>query len=273
MAYGEVKCNLEKGVLVQAPDGKYCGLKDLYEIWDEIDIRKTINTRLNDNIDILTKSPKRLLFNDKVLVLPPGFRQIGMRNGKQTKNELNSLYSHILGLKSVASHTTTNPVQLYAKFQDAVMDIYTYIHDYVGSKNGFFQKHLLTKTTTYTARNVISAPRYNTDNPHIGIFRTGYPLHTCVSLFKPLIKFQMQQFFSYSNIQDIHPNKEEVRPGVLANIYDNKMIDDLCNIYMNNPGSRFRKLYLDEENTKPIMMEYLDVKQNQISHHNPSLKM
>ncbi len=264
MAYGEVRCNLENGVLVASKEGKYCGLKDLYEIWDNIDIRKTINTRSKDNIDILTKSPKRLLFNDKVLVLPPGFRQIGMRNGKHTKSELNSLYSHILGLKSVTSHTTTNAVQLYAKFQDAVADIYTYIHDYVGSKNGFFQKHLLTKTTTYTARNVISAPRYNTDNPHIGIFRTGYPLHTCVSLFKPLIKFQMQQFFSYSNIQDIHPNKEEVKPGVLTNIYDNKMIDDLCNIYMNNPGSRFRKLYLDEEGNIPILMEYLDVKQNQM---------
>ena len=45
--------------------------------------------------------PKRLLFNDKVLVLPPGFRQIGMRNGKHTKSELNTLYSHILRLISV----------------------------------------------------------------------------------------------------------------------------------------------------------------------------
>ena len=122
MAYGESRCNIENGVLVAAADGQYCGLKDLYEIWDQIDIKKTINTRSKDNIDILTKSPKRLIFNDKVLVLPPGFRQIGMRNGKHTKSELNALYSHILGLKSVTAHTTTNAVQLYAKFQDAVSD-------------------------------------------------------------------------------------------------------------------------------------------------------
>jgi len=262
MAYGETKCNLVNGVLVADKNGEYCGLKDLYNIWEKIDIRKTLSTRSQDNIDILTKCPKRLLFNDKVLVLPPGFREIGMRNGRRTKNELNTLYSHIIGLKSVTSHTTANVYQIYAKFQDAVMNIYTYIHDYVGSKNGFFQKQLLAKTTTFTARNVISAPRYNTDDPEIGIFRSGFPLHTCVSLFKPLVKFQMKQFFTFSNIQDIHPNKEEVNIENITNIYDNKMIDDLCNIYMKNPGSRFRIIYLDPENTVPLQMEYMDVKKN-----------
>ena len=263
MAYGETKCDLKNGVLVPNKEGQYCGLKDLYEIWDQIDVRKTLNTRSDDNIDILTKSPKRLLFNDKVLVLPPAFRPIGMRNGRRTKNELNSLYTHIIGLKSVTAHTTSNVYQIYAKFQDSVMNIYTYIHDYVGSKNGFFQKHLLAKTTTFTARNVISAPRYNTDMPPVGIFKTGYPLHTCATLFRPLVTFQMKQFFTYSNIQDIHPNKEEVKPGVLSNIYDNKMIEDLCTIYMENPGSRFRIMYLDAENTIPLQMEYLDIKKNE----------
>lgn len=263
MAYGETKCDLKNGVLVPNKEGQYCGLKDLYEIWDQIDIRKTLNTRSDDNIVILTKSPKRLIFNDKVLVLPPAFRPIGMRNGRRTKNELNSLYTHIIGLKSVTAHTTSNVYQIYAKFQDSVMNIYTYIHDYVGSKNGFFQKHLLAKTTTFTARNVISAPRYNTDMPPVGIFKTGYPLHTCATLFRPLVTFQMKQFFTYSNIQDIHPNKEEVKPGVLSNIYDNKMIEDLCTIYMENPGSRFRIMYLDAENTIPLQMEYLDIKKNE----------
>ena len=263
MAYGETKCSLKDGVLIPDKEGQYCGLKDLYEIWDQIDIRKTLNTRSNDNIDILTKSPKRLLFNDKVLVLPPAFRPIGMRNGKRTKNELNSLYTHLIGLKSVTSHTTSNVYQIYAKFQEGVMNIYTYIHDYVGTKNGFFQKHLLAKTTTYTARNVISAPRYNTGNPAVGIFRTGYPLHTCATLFRPIVSFQMKQFFTYSNIQDIHVKPEEVKSNLIQNIYDNKMIEDLLTIYMENPGSRFRIMYLDEENTKPIMFQYLDVQNNQ----------
>jgi hypothetical protein len=263
MAYGETKCSLKDGVLIPDKEGQYCGLKDLYNIWEQIDIRKTLNTRSNDNIDILTKSPKRLLFNDKVLVLPPAFRPIGMRNGRRTKNELNSLYTHLIGLKSVTAHTTSNVYQIYAKFQDGVMNIYTYIHDYVGSKNGFFQKHLLAKTTTFTARNVISAPRYNTGNPAVGIFRTGYPLHTCATLFRPIISFQMKQFFTYSNIQDIHINPEEVKSNLIQNIYDNKMIEDLLTIYMENPGSRFRIMYLDEENTKPIQFEYLDVQKNQ----------
>lgn len=263
LAYAEVKCDIADGVLVPSPTGQYSGLKDLYDIWDQLDIKKNLTTRSQTNIDILTKSPKRLIFNDKVLVLPPKYRDIGTRNGKQTKHELNTLYMHFLGLKSITAHTTSNVYQVYNKMQDNAINIYTFLNDMVGTKNGFFQQHLLAKTTMFTARNVISAPRYNTDESPIGIFRTGYPLHTCVSLFEPLVKYQMKQFFTYSNIQQIHTNPEEVKPSVINNIYDNKMIEDLCQIYMKNPGSRFRIMYLDEDNTKPILMEYLDIKQNQ----------
>ena len=262
MAYGEVKCNIVNGVLTIDPEGKYCGLKDLYDIWEQIDIRKTLNTRSQENIDVLTKCPKRLLFNDKVLVLPPNMRQIGMRNGKTVKNELNTLYLGIIGLKSVTAHTTTNVYQLYNKFQDAVINIFTFVCNYVGGKNGFFQKNLLSKNTMYTARNVISAPRYNSENPKIGIFRTGYPLHTCCSLFKPIVIFKMKEFFSLSNIQQIHPDTSEINSAMLANVYDNRMIEDLCEIYMTNPGSRFKIMYLDDKGEKPIKMTYLDMKSN-----------
>ena len=264
MACAEVKCNLVDGVLVASSDGKYTGLKDLYNIWDQIDLRKTLNTRSNDKLDILVKSPKRLLFNDKVLVLPPGFRDIGTKNGKIVKSELNTIYMGILGLKSVTAHTTTtNVYQIYNKFQEAIINLYTFVNNYVGGKNGFFQQHLLAKTTQGTARNVISAPRYNSDNPEISIFRTGYPLHTLCSLFKPLVRFQMKQFLSYNNIQDIHPNKDEVKPSNISNIYDDKMIEDLLMIYMENPGSRFRQLYLDPNKTIPIIFEALDIKRNE----------
>lgn len=264
MAYAEVKCNIVNGVLVASPDGEYTGLRDLYKIWDQIDIRKTLNTRSSDNIDILTKSPKRLIFNDKILVLPPDFRPIGMKNGRMTKSELNSIYMSILGLKGVSAHTTTNDIyQIYNKFQEAAINVYTFIKNYVGTKNGFFQKNLLAKNTLWIARNVISAPRYNSDESEISIFRTGYPMDSLCTLFNPLVRFQMKQFLSYNNIQDIHPNKEEVKSSDINNIYDNKMIEDLLRIYMQNPGSRFRILYLDPENTKPIMFEAFDIKKNQ----------
>ena len=44
--------------------------------------------RLNQACQILTKSPKRLLFMDKVVVLPPQMRPTGVRNGRKVKNEL-----------------------------------------------------------------------------------------------------------------------------------------------------------------------------------------
>jgi hypothetical protein len=264
LAYGEVRCNLVDGKLVADEEGQYCGLKDLYDIWDNIDIGKTLNTRDQDKFDILSKSPKRLLFNDKVLVLPPNMRPQGLRNGRKVKSELNTIYMHILGLKSVTSHTTTNNVyQVYNKFQDAVVDIYQYVNKFIGSKTGFLQQQLLAKTTTFTARNVISAPRYNSDTPTIGIFKTGYPMHTLCSLFQPFVKFHMKQFLSYSTISTIHPTPQEVNRNDLVNIYDDKMISDLLHIYMKNPGSRFMILYLDPEKTKPIIFEAYDIKKKE----------
>lgn len=264
MAYAEVRCNLVNGVLVAVVDGEYTGLKDLYEIWDQIDIEKTLTTRSRENLNILVKSPKRLIFNDKVLVLPPELRKVGELNGKMVKSELNTLYMNILGLKSVLSHTTTNDIyQIYNKFQDAVVNLYTFVNTYVSGKNGFFKKNLMAKNTLWTARNVISAPRYNTDKPQVGLFRTGYPLAALCSLFFPLIRFQMKQFLSYNNILDIHPNPHEVKSNDIANIYDDKMISDLMTIYMKNPGSRFKILYLDPEETKPIIFTALDLDKNE----------
>ena len=262
MAYGETKCDLKDGVLVANNEGKYCGLKDLYEIWDNINIEKTLNSRNKENMNILIKSPKKLLWNDKVLVLPTSFRPIGMRNGKQVKNELNSLYTRIIGLKSVTAHTTSSVYQVYNKMQDAVIDIYTYVQEYVSAKNGFFQRNLMAKVTTYTARNVISAPSYSSGEPPVGIFRTGYPLHTCLTLFTPIVKYQMREFFSYNNLMTVCYNKEDIKPGVISNIYDNEMIDTMCKIFKENPGARFQRIYLDAEKTVPAKIEYLDVDNN-----------
>jgi len=265
MAYAETRCSLtENGILKADEEGPYCGLVDLYNIWDRINIRETLNTRSQDNIDILTKIPKKLLFNDKVLVSPPAMRPVGERNGRPVKSELNTIYMGIIGLKSVTSHTTTKDVyQVYCKFQNFVIQIYEYINNLVSSKTGFFQQHMMSKTTSFAARNVISAPHYNTDNPEIGIYHTGYPMHTIVSMFNPFIKFQMKQFFSFSHISQIHPNPDEIDSEVLANIYDDQTIDTLIKIYEKNPGARFRIMYLDAENTKPIIFEGFDVKNNQ----------
>jgi hypothetical protein len=150
--------------------------------------------------------------------------------------------------------------QVYCKFQNFAIQIYEYINNLVSAKTGFFQQHLMSKTTSFAARNVISGPKYNTDNPEIGIYHTGYPMHTLVTMFDPFIKFQMKQFFSYSNIQQIHPNPEEVNSEDLANIYDDEEIARLVKIYKMNPGARFHIMYLDPDQTKPIIFDGFDVK-------------
>lgn len=258
MMYGEVRCNLVGGQLVAAQDGQYTGLKDLYNIWDQIDLRKTLTTRNQENIDILTKSPKRLLFTNKVIVLPPQLRPTGVRNGRKVKNELNTLYLRLLGLKSLTSHTTNTVSQIDSKFQDTVIELYDTIHTIVAGKSGFFQKNMLAKNTMWTVRNVISAPKYNTNNPGIGLFRTGYPLHSCCSMFEPLIRYQMRQILSYNYLENIHPTKNEIKSSDISNLYDEKAITDLIHIYEKNPGSRFTQIYMDPAHEKPIMMQYMD---------------
>lgn len=258
MMYGEVRCNIVDGQLVAAQDGQYTGLKDLYNIWDQIDLRKTLTTRNQENIDILTKSPKRLLFTNKVIVLPPQLRPTGVRNGRKVKNELNTLYLRLLGLKSLTSHTTNTVSQIDSKFQDTVIELYDTIHTIVAGKSGFFQKNMLAKNTMWTVRNVISAPKYDSNKPSVGLFRTGFPLHTCCSMFEPLIRYQMRQILSYNYLENIHPTKNEIKSSDISNLYDEKAITDLIHIYEKNPGSRFKQIYMDPANEKPVMMQYMD---------------
>lgn len=264
MAFAECKCNLVNGELVVANDGQYSGLLDLYKIWDQIDFDKTMKTRSSHAVTILKKSPKRLIFNDKVLVIPPEMRPVGVKNGKITKAEINTIYMQILGLKDVTAHTNvTDAYQIYNKMQDCITKLFTYAATYTGGKTGYFQKNLLAKTPVFQARNVISAPRYNTNKCPIGVFHTGYPMQTICSLFMPFIRFKMKQLLSYSSILSIHTDKGEVKQNDIMNIYDDRMIADLIRIFQENPGSRFRVLYLDPEKKKPIKMEYMDLNKNE----------
>lgn len=263
MAYAEIKCDLVQGVLVESPNGKYTGLKDLYNIWEQIDIGKTLHTKRDQNIKILTKTPKRLIWTDKVLVLPVAMRPTGMRNGRAIKSELNSIYMKILGFKSVTTHVTSNTYKTFNQIQDAIIELYTYVHSLLGTKNGYLQKNLLAKNTIGTVRNVISAPSYRGDEPEVGIFRTGYPLMSLVSMFRPFVKFNMRQFMSYDNLVSFHSNPDEIKRSNIDNIYDDKEIDDLIKIFMLNPGSRFRILYADPEKKTPIIFNAVNVKTNE----------
>lgn len=263
MAYAEVKCNIVDGVLVADAEGQYTGLKDLYDIWDQINLPKTLKTKKSEALDILMKSPKNLIWNDKVLVIPPNLRPISDMNGKQVKSELNTIYIKILGLKSVTQYTTTSVYKVYNQIQDAVIAIYTFMNNFVGTKEGFFQKNLLAKNTMGTARNVISAPSYASSEPKVGIFMTGYPMMSLCSMFKPFVKFHMKQFLSYDNLQQIHPNPNEIDRGNILNMYDDREIESLIQVFMSNPGSRFRVMYLDPENTKPIIFQAMDLGKNE----------
>lgn len=261
MMMGDVRCDLVNGLLIPAEEGKYCGLKDLYDIWDQLNLKKILEKSKNiDGLNILLKSPKRLIWNDKVLVCPPNMRPIQDQNGRQVKSELNTLYGKLLGLKSVSAHSTSSNVKIYLNIQNVIIAIYTYMNQFAGGKDGFFQKALLAKNTMGVVRNVISAPSYKNGDVKIGIYKTGFPMMSICSMFKPFVKFYMKQFMSYDNLTSIHPNPEEVTRENIMNIYDDRKMEELIQVFMSNPGSRFRILYLDPENTKPLYFNALNLK-------------
>lgn len=263
MAYAEIKCKLVNGVLVADDNGEYTGLKDLYDIWDKIDLKKTLKTRNDTNMNVLLKSPKRLIWTDKVLVIPPNLRPISDMNGRQVKSELNTIYMKLLGLKAVTQYTTTSVYKVYNQIQDNVIATYTFLNTLMAGKDGFLQKNLLAKNTMRVARNVISAPSYSSANPKVGIFNTGYPMHALCSMFHPFVKYHMKQFLSYDNLMQIHPNPGQIKRDNILNMYDDKSIEELLQIFMSNPGSRFKVLYLDPEEQNPIIFNAFDVKKNE----------
>lgn len=258
---GQRRYTVRLGQLVEDPDG-WTGLNALYNHWNEIDWKKSkSNNSVNKNL--ITKLSKDQIFTDKMLVIPPAYRDVmiaGTVDSSDHVNELNDLYIKLIRSVALLAEGGRFAATQYAtqmKVQNTMVEIMDYFKSQISRKQGLVRKNLIGKSVDYGARVVISAPTYNNErleDSMVDIEHTALPISQCCSTFYPFIEAWLKNFFQREIISD--PNcisfySYSMKKEVTAKLKDpevqfsEKAVRKMINDYTLNPDNRFKVVNVD----------------------------
>jgi len=163
---------------------------------------KVINF-LNNNI--------RLIFINKILVLPAGIRDLNLffTRDSQTISEINSIYNNILSLsKQLLIQTDQYLKEIFIlSIQNEANKAITWLQNNLKGDNGILRSAVLKKTVDYSAR--ISA----ISSPEIQLGYIGIPWHTVILIYLP---FFINEVIKKENTKVFNQIKEFVNVESLS---------------------------------------------------------
>jgi len=193
---------LKNGIIVESEDGE-TGLDFLYNNWEKIKWPTEGNLSRKEKIDILKKFSKDEIFCDKWLVCPPFYRDLQSRVGEasQSTDEVSPLYSKLIAYTNNISLTNDIFTGKITEFnvQTTLIDLYNLLTAKIKGKQGIIHKNLMGKSTDYSVRAVISAPKICTNNykdQQIPYGHIGIPLHLTINLFLPFVLHELERYLS-----------------------------------------------------------------------------
>ena len=269
---GQRRYTVRNGLIVEDPDG-WTGIQSLYDHWNEIDWSKSKSAN-TVNKTLLQSCPRDMLFLDKILVVPPAYRDVmiaGTVDSSDHVNELNDLYVRLIRSVAQLSEGGLFARTQYAtqmRIQQTLVDIMNYFKNQVSRKQGLIRKNLLGKSVDYGVRSVISAPTYDHERIEDNIVdmqHTALPISECCSTFYPFIESWLKTFFTREIINN--PNlvtfyDQEHKREITASLKDpeiqfsDKAIRKMINDYTLNPDNRFKVIKVavipPTENAAPV---------------------
>lgn len=193
---------IDNGELKVVPEGQgNTGLDWLYENWEKIKFPRNDSDVRNERLDLLESFPKEQLFCDKWVVMPAYYRDMNLQKKEMSHDELNDMYSKLIRLTSMNKNMAIFDFVAYgnqAAIQDQLVAIYDYLKHKLEKKKGMIRKALLGKKTDYSARLLITAPRFNSNKPseqYVNLDTCGLPLAYTCSLFMPFIVRWIKRWF------------------------------------------------------------------------------
>lgn len=191
-----------KGQFVEDENGK-TGLKFLKDNIDKIKWVSSDSKRRDRNIKFLNENRDKLFIN-KWIVIPAFFRDVNTSETYKGVGEINKFYSSLLMGTRSARETkdygfdTSNMVN--GRIQETLLNIYNWLskEPNIYGKKGIIRRAVMSKTSDYGARLVISAPNLRVervDDLLIDLDHTAVPLHACCVAFFPFIIFYVRRFF------------------------------------------------------------------------------
>jgi DNA-directed RNA polymerase beta' subunit len=244
---GELYCKInENGELVEDENGE-TGIKFLYKNWNKInwDSKNTIDTKTSgirvERLNLLKNYKKDEIFIDKMLVIPPFYRDMNSSTTGNEIEDINKQYQKLIrSSKLIKDQALMFDFELYKtdyEIQMTLNNIYDYFKTKLEKKTGIIRKYLMGKNVDYCTRTVISAPRINENDPDDMFTSFEYsniPISQVCSLAYPFVMHELKIFFN----REVIDKKGEIQ---LYDLSTGKLVD---NIIVEEPESYFSEAYI-----------------------------
>jgi len=255
------------GYLIKDPNGD-TGIPFLYKNRKRLKFKQTKQDVLLNAL--LDGNKKDLLFQDKVIVIPPFYRDVDTRqSGRIGVGEINKLYMTIIN--NVKALTETNSLGLdivgpiRGKIQDTLVEIFNWFelgeaipggeHSGVGifRKFGIVRRAISSKTTDNGARLVLSEPNIHVENRRDLMVDTDHakvPLSACLVAAYPFIIYHLNATFNnmFSGERFFNANVDGVLKTVeVRNIqmeFSNDRFDSEINEYIHGYSNRIKPVII-----------------------------
>lgn len=205
----------KSGNIVEDPKGDN-GIDFLRKNLDKIKFRETDSIKRERYVKFLNDNRKNF-FTDKLIVIPPFFRDIKVDGGKISVGDINKLYINVMVSASAIGDSTEYGFSIgksvEGRLQEGLMEIYKWFGTGTDSnpngglpgKFGVIRRANLSKTTDYATRLVLSAPKLDVENMEDLRADFDYsvlPMTSAAANFFPFVIFHMRRFFENEFIGD-----------------------------------------------------------------------
>ena len=205
----------KSGNIIEDPKGDN-GIDFLRKNLDKIKFRETDSIKRERYVKFLNDNRKNF-FTDKLIVIPPFFRDIKVDGGKISVGDINKLYINVMVSASAIGDSTEYGFSIgksvEGRLQEGLIEIYKWFGTGTDSnpngglpgKFGVIRRANLSKTTDYATRLVMSAPKLDVENMEDIRADFDYsvlPMTSAAANFFPFVIFHMRRFFENEFIGD-----------------------------------------------------------------------
>lgn len=203
----------DKGELEENEEGAN-GIEFLRKNADKIKFRRTSSNQRDMRVDFLERymgTPE--MFITKEIVCPAFYRDVNVERGRVTVVEINELYRSLLISVKSLKESADYGLNLNSAVRGRIEETLVQIYDWFGSgteingnkttniipgKTGVLRSAVMTKTTDYGSRLVLSAPELKVeklDDIEADLDYSVLPLASACVNFLPFVIYNVRRFF------------------------------------------------------------------------------
>ena len=220
--------SIDKSGALQEDENGETGIKFLKNNFNKINIARTASIKRDMNVDFINRCKNTPgAFMRKQIVIPAALRDVDTsKGGRVSLGLINELYRNLILATRALKESSDYGLDMSGATRGRIQDLIIKIFDYFGNgttingeetgalvpgKLGVLRRAVMSKTTDYSSRLVLSAPDLNVEKQsdlQSTLEYSAIPLSHVLSNFTPYIIFSVKRYFenAFSGGKSIQPS-------------------------------------------------------------------